>query len=173
VPVFAGEIERRFAVVFRRAWVRAVCEQRLRDLDVSIESRRVERSPASFGRRVDGRPVFEQGLDRGQILGSLRRDRAVQRRHLDELVPGDRGGIGARLEQRFGGFGVAEERGQVERLETVRRPGLDQSGVGGDELAHTVGATDARGLEDVEGRPFGEQRLGGRGSAFIESAEDG
>ena len=106
-----------------------------------------------------------------RALGAFGCDRAVQRRHLDELVSRHRRRVGALLEQGLGGVGLAEERREVERLEPVGRPRLDQCWIGLEQLLHTLGAPDRSRLEEVELTAIRQQLIGVGRAAFVESLE--
>ena len=67
--------------------------------------------------------------------------------------------IGARLEQRFHGRLVAEERRQAQRMEAIRRVSVEERGIRGEQFAHARGLTGRGGFEDVQRRAALEQLL--------------
>ena len=113
--------------------------------------------------------VLEQELD---DLGVRTGGRAVQRSHVDGRVAGDEIHLGAALEQDLRRFLLAEERGEVQRREAVRRPGCDELGLAVEQLLQPARPPDRSGVEDVERRIRVQQRLDEVALAVVERVQD-
>src|SRR5262249_40522632 len=114
-PLLDGDVQRGLAIAGPRGAIRAVLEEQTDQREIAVECRLVkrrvtlrraaagdggatrDREPADLGTAIGARPR-RGGIDREVTFGILR----------------DGANVGARIEERFGGLTVAEERGQVQ-----------------------------------------------------------
>ena len=131
-------------------------EQQPRHLHVVAVRRLVQRHEAAALALVGVGSGLEQQPHR---LVVVRGARGVHGPHAERVV-GVVVGVGPVLEQHAHRLGPAEEGGEAERGEALRRALVDRGGIGGQQLAHAVGAPGGRRLEDAELGVGLEQRVG-------------
>ena len=141
-------------------------EQQPRHLDVVAVGGLVQGDEAALLAQVRVRAGLQQQPHR---LAVVRRARGVHGPHAERVV-GVVVGIGPVLEQHAHRVGAAEERGEAERREALRRALVDRGGIGGQQLAHAVGAPGGGRLEDAELGLGLEQRVG-RAALLMEEGE--
>src|SRR3954453_20517249 len=108
MTLLAGEIERGLPTVIGGVRIGSGREKQPDDGDVSVGGGRVQRGVPTLHAGVYRRAVREEDFDTAPLLRALRRDRAVQRGNLDEVVPRDRRGVASPLEQHVCGVRVTE-----------------------------------------------------------------
>ena len=101
-------------------------------------------------------------------------ERGVERGHL-ERIAGGRVDLATARQEQLNCFTAAEERGQAERLETVRCPGIDRCGIGVQQLRDARADAHGGGLVDRQGvrASLGYQAFGVVDEAVIQRVQDG
>jgi len=155
---FLGEVGRRLAVRQAHPWIRAVPQQQARELRVSMLGRFEQRGESAVLPGVRLRTGLQEDGADIDVAGS---GCAVQRPRIasEPPVPGNSFHVRPGLDQITGDIRMAEERGVVQRRESVGRPGIRERLIPPHHRADALGVSDRRSFEHVElGESFGDRR---------------
>ncbi len=114
--------------------------------------------------------MLEQQLDDAGVRAGRG---AVQRGHVDALVPRDEPDLGSVLDEDLRRSLLAEERRVVERREAVGRPGAGELRLGVEQLLEGARAADGGRVEHVERRVRGQQDVDEPRLPVVERLKDG
>ena len=125
---------RRLAIVLGAVHLGTILQKQLDQREIAEDRGSVERSPTALLPRVHVSPMSKKHCDDS---GGPTRSRAVERldRH---RIACDRVRVRPAIEEDPGHRLGAEERREVERRESVARPGSGQAGIGREQLRHHV-----------------------------------
>ncbi len=166
VAALAGGVSGRFAVVIARRWVGAVVEKKPGEVDIADVGGLVQGCYAALLASVDIGTCLNQ--ERGNAwLGTG--ERGVERSHLERIAR-RRVDLAIARQKQHNRFSAPEERRQAQRLEAVRRPGIDCQRIGVQELRDARDGAHGGRLVDSQGfrASFGQEVLGFIDAAVIE-----